>query len=259
MSSYFKIYGCERTCTNYWRKLLLDNFDDYHHIQHPWVHGEVYSKDEWKNHELCNDGDQLREAWRNDDVDFYITTKNPCAWIVSVSRALGNQLNAAMYEKLSDQTDILSDVVYKLNEKNDVDLSNDEDFWFEFVTKHNIRHDTYCNFLRNNENAMLVRHEDLIKNSGLYLRRAKEYNGLKPASDKWSFPDGRVEPDPDGVSKESGESFDLSYYTASDYLNCLNETMHEALNRIRWDLMRFFGYTDQRHNKYKIDADRYSH
>lgn len=40
MGNRFKIYGCERTCTNYWRKLLSDNFQEYKSTPHPWVHGE---------------------------------------------------------------------------------------------------------------------------------------------------------------------------------------------------------------------------
>lgn len=237
MSNYFKIFGCERTCTNYWRKLLIDNFSEYEPIKHPWVHGRLYTKSEWL--EKSEEDNKLSQAWYDNDVDFYVTTKNPCAWLVSIGRAFGGHLNSDSFPDV----DIVTQAEDKLEALSPEECRHDKELLNQFIDKYNKRHEQYKRFLMN-DNYMLVRHEDILLSPAPFLAEAQERFCLKTKNNEWSKQSKRVQPLDGDKTQESDNEFDQLYYTQSLYLNDMTEEMEEALENIDWELAEWFGYNN---------------
>jgi hypothetical protein len=96
LMSYFKIYGKQRTGTNYISSVLLDNFIDVKVFMNVggWKHGNfivipnkinlVNSVDITTKNEI--DIDQTIDLFKNNKVNFIVIIKNPYMWVHSICK-----------------------------------------------------------------------------------------------------------------------------------------------------------------------------
>lgn len=155
-----KIFGIERSGTNYLQKLLQMNFNDLLVFTNGfgWKHGKPQDPDKWIKSKECLEKDYfsfLRKE--NKSIDFIVIIKDPYYWHNSIKKFAKQKY----------------------------------DFHQQF-TKYNTLYGAYIDLLENNtpffKRGLYMRYEDILKNPGLALEKIQEFYGYESHNGGWFNP-----------------------------------------------------------------------
>jgi hypothetical protein len=221
---YFKIYGQQRTGTNYFSTLMNTNFKDVDIFMNVggWKHGLLI---EYPNQtELINRVDKdtatsininnTIKLFNEHKVFFMILVKNPYLWIYSLSNFENKELT------------------------------------IEYVSKNiNIWNQKYLNYKNHivNNQAYLIKYESLIKYPDKTLNKIKDYFKLTTKYNKYYLQNNILGANSDyTIGKTTNKLFKNKYLYIDDnrYIStilkpCIIKTINKHINR---SLMRYYKY-----------------
>jgi hypothetical protein len=264
MTVFLKQYGEKRTGTNYVRALLSANFSNVVCLMH--VLGDKHSApvafDDIRRRSLgspdeawqfvtaatvaapaettrANDTEQLKyirnvaqqllAAYDADSLGFVISIKNPYAWAASLAKYCGwlsrshnrIQMRACFAAPLAEACD-------RFNAR------------YRAWLLHHARHEA---------RSMILRHEDLIENSGVAAEALMAKFGLELIAEKIVLPSGAVAPthwDHSPQQTHPGK-FDAEFYRSGQYATWLDSRLWDVVQeRIDWHIAAEFGYSSSR-------------
>jgi hypothetical protein len=264
MTVFLKQYGEKRTGTNYIRALLSTNFSNVVCLMH--VLGDKHSApvafDDIRRRSLglpdeawefvtgatfaapaettrSNDSEQLKyirnvaagllAEYDANRLGFVISIKNPYAWAASLAKYSGwlsssqnrIHMNARFGAPLAAACDRFN-ARYRA--------------WFMHHAQHEAR-------------SMILRHEDLIENSGMAAEALMAKFGLELISEKIVFPTGAMAPthwDHSSPRMYPGK-FDADFYRSGEYATWLDSRLWDIVQeRIDWHVAAEFGYSSSR-------------
>jgi len=227
---YFKIYGLERTGTNYTSSLIEENFDYVKVFMNigGWKHGHLIkypnkkimfktvdfkSFKKYKNTGLIN-------LFKKNKIEFLITVKNPYTWLNSYLEFYGKE---KPYQKFV--------------ERNDENIVKIIKLW-------NNSYQNYKKFLERGD-AHLIRYEDILSNYLYFLRKMMKNFNLKKKNDKFGNIHNKLRANPDGnMGKVKNQIFDKkNYYLQPEVNKIFKNREIKLINRhLDKDLVEFYGY-----------------
>jgi hypothetical protein len=230
---WVKIYGMERSGTNYLKWMMENNLQDVEFTETTgWKHGEP-NTDEWMSRENNTMRERrLSEAIKDGRLTWVVCSKDPYAWIVSFIRALeSGKVLPNHYQK--HDGDILRDVITPKREY--LMKPNDEEYLKQYLIKYNTRYLQWRGV-----HDILVRYEDVLGNERDTLERLADELGVDIVGGSVKVPDERIGPS----YNKSGKGFDKSYYTEERFMEQITKAQKEAVDEfIDWDLVNdFLGY-----------------
>lgn len=208
-----KIYGLQRSGTNYLSTLLQKNFDvEVWMNLGGWKHGFINknpSKDEIFNNtdyltKLKYKDEYIIDLFSNKQVNFLCIVKNPYNWLIS-------------YKKFLD-----------LTKKK-----------FELVNSVNLWNDIYLNYINND--ITIIRYEDLLNNFNKTLLLIKDKYDLKSKTKNFINENKVLKRNADkNIGETLNEKFinkkiNIKEYFSSKELKIINKTLNK-------DLMKKFNY-----------------
>ena len=218
---YFKIYGQQRTGTNYLSALIINNFLDTTVFMNigGWKHDKII---EFPNNiELVNkvvqitknniDIDKTIDLFTTKNVNFLVIVKNPYMWINSIS-------------------------VYK-----------QEKITREFIIKNiSIWNKIYSNYKDYIEcdKAYLVKYETLLKEPNEVLDKIKNKFNLTKKNPEYILENNILHANNDSnIGRTKGIIFDKNKYILPNVTNYLSNDMIQFINEyIDKTLMKFYDY-----------------
>lgn len=234
--TYIKQYGAKRTCTNYTKWLLQENFVGVEVLSEVlgWKHGPHLEEVDWTGRDWCDPKhprkekeaerrlaiamvtDELKSAVLEGGLRYAISVKNPYAWYASIMRYI-----KLMPGRSSEEPGELIELWNALYEN-----------WYGLTLR--------------NRFAIIVRHEDLVTDFEPTLDRIAERLELtkKPggyignASRMANMSDTNWQ-----QSRIAGEKFDSDYYTERRYLEGFDDVLLLQFRQgLSAPLMGAFGY-----------------
>lgn len=230
---WVKIYGMERSGTNYLKWLLENNLQDVEFTETTgWKHGEP-NTEEWMSRENVTMKDRrLSEAIKDGRLNWIVCSKDPYAWIVSFVRALRTgKVLPNHYQKHGG--DILNDIIR--DDRDYLMRLDDPKYLCYYVDKYNVRYTQWEEIC-----DILVRYEEVLGHEQMVLDRISSELGVEMVGGDVTTPDNRIGP----AYRKKDEGFDPTYYTEERFMNDITQNQKEVVDQnIVWDFVsEFLGY-----------------
>lgn len=214
---YFKLYGQKRTGTNYFASIIINNFENTKVFMNVggWKHGKIINIPDGES--LVKFVDTITKKkinientinlFKNNLVNFIILIKNPYLWIYSMSN-FENQKITSRYVKKRINT------------------------WNFYNKKYKIHIE--------NNNAYLVKYEDLIKNPEETMNNIKLKFNLNQKNNVYKFEKNELHANGDAsIGKIKNKKFKNDHYLneelyikkflEKDIIKLINNTIDKSL------------------------------
>ena len=213
---YIKQYGIQRSCTNYVKLLIEENFRQMHVLASTlgWKHGPHPEKVDWSGGDWGAEGSDplthfsreelvaIRESYETSELGYLVCLKDPYAWLVSFTA----------YESRKSRWANVKNLVRKVDSRR----------LPEYLNCWNRVHSSWLQLLRQNRRATSVRYEDLLRGMEGEMNRLSEFFSLERKGPFYQ-PGHYLMRGGERLSRTTGLSnrrFDQhEYYLNRDYLN----------------------------------------
>tara|TARA_Y100000588_G_C14055268_1_gene839063 strand:- start:146 stop:892 length:747 start_codon:yes stop_codon:yes gene_type:complete len=248
MSTYIKLYGVKRSCTNLVKLLFHDNFSNVTVLSNVlgWKHGNHPESVDWHGKDwdppfslsstfspldfVSNDElSSIKQMYEEGRMKYVVCLKDPYSWLVS-------------YSKYEARESLISRSVLSFKGINRKKLK-------EYISLWNDRHRNWSELLKNNPNATLIRYEDILKDADSALNKIAIFFDLEKI-DEVIMPEFNLSRNPEAVGelpKQENKSFNKKdYYLNKKYLEYFNQDDFNIIETaIDKELLSYFGYETQ--------------
>ena len=224
MVQYFKIYGQKRTGTNYVASLITQSFMNVNVYMNVggWKHGPII---EFPNsYNLLNTVDKKTaqginknktiELFKNKEIYFIVTIKNPYMWMYSISQFENKKLNESY-------------IISKIKE------------W-------NTNYLNYKTYIEQNK-AYLIKYEDIIQDQKKIFQDMKNRFGIEIYNADIDIVYKLLPNNDNDLGKTSKKQFDKTKYIQPNISNYLSKDSIRIINKtIDTSLLNFYNYSIQK-------------
>jgi hypothetical protein len=217
MKTFFKLFGLQRSGTNYIKWLIESNFKEVNVLQNGLgrKHFPPLEKIDWKGKEWNNfcspkySNQEIKEiykAYLNDRLFFILAVKDPFAWFIS----------------------FLKHIKIEINEENiDKGIKNYINLW-------NTRNKEFLNInnLKEYKKVKLVKYEELICDCPKILEEFRSCFNLEKRYDDWQNTCFRTNMGGEFSVKTLNFPFDASFYREKRYMNFFSKEQIKLINRL---------------------------
>ena len=244
MSTYIKLYGIPRSCTNLVKLLFHNNLSNVTILSNVlgWKHGNHPEAVDWsgKNWDPINNPkgvspsdfvstdelNSIKEAYKANQMKYVVCLKDPYSWLVS-------------YSKYEARESLISRSILSFKGINRKKL-------VEYISLWNDRHRNWSELLKDNTNATMIRYEDILKDADSTLQDLSDFFNLEKI-DHVVMPEFTLSRNPEEVGKapkHEDKTFNKTdYYLNKKYLEYFNNDDLKIIeDNIDQDLVSYFGY-----------------
>jgi len=244
MTTYIKLYGVPRTCTNLVKLLLHNNFRNVSVLSNVlgWKHGNHPESVDWsgKDWDPINNPDgvspsnfvskselsSIKQVYETGQMKYTVCLKDPYSWLVS-------------YSKYEARESLISRSILSFKGINRKKLT-------DYISLWNDRHRNWSELLKDNPNATMIRYEDILKKPDSTLQKLSVFFNLEKI-DHVVMPEFALSRNPEEVGKlpkHEDKTFNKTdYYLNKEYLKYFQEDDLKLIEKnIDNDLVSYFGY-----------------
>tara|TARA_Y100000758_G_scaffold247088_1_gene183097 strand:- start:635 stop:1378 length:744 start_codon:yes stop_codon:yes gene_type:complete len=244
MTTYIKLYGIPRSCTNLVKLLFHNNFSNVTTLSNVlgWKHGNHPEAVDWSGKDwdpinnpkgvspsdfVSNDiFNSIKQTYEEGRMKYVVCVKDPYSWLVS-------------YSKYEARESLISRSILSFKGINRKKL-------VEYISLWNDRHRNWSELLKNNSNATSIRYEDILKDADSALNKISIFFNLEKI-DEVIMPEFNLSRNPEAVGKlpkQEDKSFNKTdYYLNKKYLEYFKkDDLKLIAKNIDSDLVSYFGY-----------------
>jgi len=244
MTTYIKLYGIPRSCTNLVKLLFHNNFSNVTTLSNVlgWKHGNHPEAVDWsgKDWDPINNPkgvspsdfvskdifNSIKQTYEEGRMKYVVCVKDPYSWLVS-------------YSKYEARESLISRSILSFKGINRKKL-------VEYISLWNDRHRNWSELLKNNSNATSIRYEDILKDADSALNKISIFFNLEKI-DEVIMPEFNLSRNPEAVGKlpkQEDKSFNKTdYYLNKKYLEYFKkDDLKLIAKNIDSDLVSYFGY-----------------